>query len=282
MPINPVIHFSMAHCFFRIVSDPLGGSRWPWRKEQFARETKGTWQQRRHFLHLPSHSSDQLEASHNKGRRNWMNGLGEVGCVYVCSARVGLLWFQSSFRMVSAVRDERNNLQTKKTWTQHARKCQGNKRNMTRDGDISYTYLRTLWKDMKWQARYLRTSWKAHIIKGRRNLMNGLGEVGCVYVCMYVCMYACSARVELLWFHSGFRVVSDPFGGSSWPWWKEQFTDRKDLNTTYKEMLGKQKEHGKNGNISHTLHTFALFEKIWSGRHNIFGPVGRHKNEKFL
>ena len=125
MPINPVIHFSMAHCFFRIVSDPLGGSRWPWRKEQFtdkkdlnttyqgnARETKGTWQERRHFWHLPSHSlkryevagtisSDQLEASHNKGRRNWMNGLGEVGCVYVCSARVELLWFQSGFRVVS-------------------------------------------------------------------------------------------------------------------------------------------------------------------------------------
>ena len=50
-------------------------------------------------------------------------------------------------------------------------------------------------------------------MKGRRNLMNGLGEVGCVYVCMYVCMYVCSARVELLWFQSGFRVVSDPSGG---------------------------------------------------------------------
>jgi hypothetical protein len=184
MPINPVIHFSMAHCFFRIVSDPLGGSRWPWRKEQFtdkkdlnttyqgnARETKGTWQERRHFWHLPSHSlkryevagtisSDQLEASHNKGRRNWMNGLGEVGCVYVCSA-----------------------------------------------------------------------------------------------------------RVELLWFQSGFRVVSDPFGGSRWPWWKEQFTDRKDLNTTYKEMLGKQKEHDKNGDISHTYLRIVWKDMKWQAQY---------------
>ena len=40
----------------------------------------------------------------------------------------------------------------------------------------------------------------------------------------------------LLWFQSGFRVVSHPFGGSGWSWWKEQFTFRKEPNTTHKEM----------------------------------------------
>ena len=59
-----------------------------------------------------------------KGRRNLMNGLGEVGCVYVCMYALHVLNF-CGFRAVSewfqtpsgglADLDERNNLQTEKT-----------------------------------------------------------------------------------------------------------------------------------------------------------------------